>query len=41
VRGQRAPIVITVAAPDPILLAVAHGEFALTLTLDIDVDPER
>jgi len=26
VRGQRLPILVTVAAPDPILLAVAHGE---------------
>jgi hypothetical protein len=28
--GQRLPIVITVAASDPILLAVAHGDLALT-----------
>jgi hypothetical protein len=30
VRGQQLPILVTVAASDPILLAVAHGEFALT-----------
>jgi hypothetical protein len=37
VRGQRAPIVVTVAASDPILLAVAPVEFALTL--DVDLTP--
>jgi hypothetical protein len=30
VRSKSRPIVVTVAASDPILLAVAHGEFALT-----------
>jgi len=44
VRGQRLPILVTVAAPDPILLAVAHGErvdvsrWCLEGHLDFDFD---
>jgi hypothetical protein len=39
--GNERPIQITVAAPDPILLAVAHGGLALASRDHTSIDEKR